>query len=507
MTSTARMRGLLVLIASSALPTWQSAVSRRILNTHCFPLVPAVSVQYAIVIGVEQSDDLPHCPFAADEVRTLAGHLEAIGVAKQHHVQLIGPAATRSAAESRLRRVGQSLRAGDTVWMVFAGPAFCEDGRGYLASADTLADDRAATALAVTDVFHLLTASGATARFLLDAPGLGAVELAALFPAAGPHVTLIASEPGQPSHAAAGRRLWLQLVGDAIAGQAPAALDLGRLTAGSLHHWATKELPRAIRKSMSAPKKQTPALFGLPDAELAAVTATQQKPTTKLDLKQLKRIVFRGQSRGRIKNLAGFQKSFKLPESATPSAQKWTYRLAADDLHREVEETYNALREHLGFKRKDLESTVGNDGLGFIRTPTFDFAVSVSLDPDDPTSVIWRREVSQVTDPDVLRSDGFRVIFGRSLDTLEFGFEKPIDVEELVDRIEDDPPPGTAVRVASDASACDVSVQGFAGRIHVEHASLRIEGPPGLTPDSLVEQFFAFQRRFGGRRGLPALRP
>lgn len=465
-----------------------------------------MSVQYAVLIGVEQSDDLPPCPFAADEVRSLAGHLEAIGLGKAHQVRLVGPAATRSAAESRLRRVGQSLRPADTIWFVFAGPAFREDGRGYLACADTLADDRTATALALADVLHLLTASGATARFLIDAPGLNTDELADLFPATGPHVAFTASEPGQPSHAAAGRRLWLQLVGDAIAGQAPAALDLGRLTAGSLHHWATKELPRVVRKVMSAPKKQTPALFGPPDAELAAVTATPPKAAAKLDLKQLKRIVFRGQSRDRVKNLAGFQKTFKMPESATPSAQKWTYRLAADDVRHEVEETYNALREHLGFKRKDLESTVGNDGLGFIRTPTFDFAVSVSLDPDDPTCVIWRREVSQVTDPDVLRSDGFRRVFSRSLDTLEFGFEKPIDVEELVDRIEDDPPAGTAVRVASDASSCDVTVQGFAGRIHVERASLRIEGPPGLTPDSLVEQFFAFQSRFGGRRGLPALK-
>ena len=51
----------------------------------------------------------------------------------------------------------------------------------------------------------------------------------------------------------------------------------------------------------------------------------------------------------------------------------------ADDLRAQVEETYNALREHLGFKRRDLESTVGSDGLGFIRTPAFDFTVGSRL--------------------------------------------------------------------------------------------------------------------------------
>src|SRR5919108_323017 len=80
-----------------------------------------------------------------------------------------------------------------------AGPPFAEDGRGFLACADTLADDRAATALAVADAFRLLSATGATVRFLLDAPGLSEDELADLFPAAGPHVALTATEADQPS--------------------------------------------------------------------------------------------------------------------------------------------------------------------------------------------------------------------------------------------------------------------------------------------------------------------
>ena len=122
----------------------------------------AVSVRYAVLIGVEESDGLPPCPFAADEVRALAGHLEGVGFAKSHQTLLIGPSATRSAAESRLRRLGTALQARRTSsGSCSPGPAFHEDGRGFLACTDTLADDRAATALAVADVFHLLSAAGA----------------------------------------------------------------------------------------------------------------------------------------------------------------------------------------------------------------------------------------------------------------------------------------------------------------------------------------------------------
>lgn len=464
-----------------------------------------MSVQYAILIGVDQSDGLPPCPFAADEVRSLGGRLESVGFAKAHQTILTGSTATHSAVESRLRRLGKSLQADDVLWFVFAGPAFNESGRSFLSCSDTIEDDRAATSLAVSDAVQLLGANGAALRFLLDAPGLSDNELSELFPTTGTAAALTACEENEPSYSASGRRLWLQLVGDALAAHAPSAIAGNLLRADSLHDWALKELPRTIRKTITSPKTQTPGLFGPPDAVLATVKATAKKPTPQLNLKQLRRIVFRGVTRGKVKGLAGFQKSFKLPEAATPSAQKWIYRLAADNLRIEVEETYNALREHLVFKRKDLESTIGAEGIGFVRTPSFDYSVSVSIDPDDPSSIIWRREVSQVSDADILRSDGFRKVFGGRLETLEFDFEKPIDVEELVDRIEDDPPPGVKVRVASDGSACDVTVQGFAGRVHLERSSLRVEGPPGLTPESLVEQFFAFQGRFGGKKGLPAL--
>jgi hypothetical protein len=247
-------------------------------------------------------------------------------------------------------------------------------------------------------------------------------------------------------------------------------------------------------------------LFGAATTPLATITTQNKKPTATLDLKQLKRVVFRGEAHASVKSLRGFQKNFRLPESASPAAQKMINRLATEDLKADIEDRYNDIREHLGIKRKDLESSIGTDGVAFIRSPTFDYIVSVSINPDEPTSLIWRREVCQITDPDMLRAPGFRTVFGNYLDSLQFDFEKPIDVAALVDRIEDDPPPGVKVRVAADGSRCDVSVQGFAGSIHVERGTLKIVGRPGQSPDSLVEQFFAFHTQFGSKKGLPALK-
>lgn len=465
-----------------------------------------MSKQYALLLGVEASEGLSPCPFAEEEVRAFASQIEFVGFAKDHQFVLSGSTGSRSAAESRLRKVAKLLQSGDTLWFIYAGPAFTASSGSFLACADTLADDREATSLALSDLVRGLSASGATLRVFLDAPGLSDDELHTLFPSDGLSVALTANMQGEKSHAAKGRRLWLQLVGDAFAGKAPKAIADGEITAEALREWAGEELPRAIRKAISFPEAQTPQVFGPGSAFLAKVTLAEKSAASKLDLKKLKRIVFRGEKRDKWKHLAGYQKNFELPTSASPASQKWTHRLAAENLKTIVEETYHALREQLGFKRKDLESTVETDGLAIIRTPAFDFTVSVSLDSEDLSCVIWRREVSQISNADVLRSDGFRKVFGAVLSMLDFEFDKPIDVEALVDRIEDEPPPGVSVRVASDASSCDVTVQGFAGKIHVERSRLRIEGRPGATPDSLVEQFFAFQNQFGGKKGLPKLR-
>src|SRR3954471_24514051 len=103
------------------LPTWRRRVPPRILRgITAIPPGSAVSVASAVLIAVEESADLPPAPFAAEAVRTLAGHLEAVGVATAPETVPVGPAATRSAAESRLRRLGTSLIPGDTIWFVFA---------------------------------------------------------------------------------------------------------------------------------------------------------------------------------------------------------------------------------------------------------------------------------------------------------------------------------------------------------------------------------------------------
>jgi hypothetical protein len=119
----------------------------------------------------------------------------------------------------------------------------------------------------------------------------------------------------------------------------------------------------------------------------------------------------------------------------------------------------------------------------------------VEVNPDDPTAVVWRREVGRLTDPDFVRSEGFAAVFGTAFDKLVFEFAEPVDVAAFVDRIEDRPLEGVKVNVASDSDVAEVKLAGYAGRIAVTRDAVTIEGRTGATA-GLLDQFLRFLEKF-----------
>jgi hypothetical protein len=211
----------------------------------------------------------------------------------------------------------------------------------------------------------------------------------------------------------------------------------------------------------------------------------------------MKRVVFRAESLGKVKDLAGFRKSHSLPDRANDWARKYVNRISAADLKADLDTVFDMIREEFAYKRKDLDVSAERDGLGFIRTPEFEYTISLEVNPDDPTEVIWRREIGRMSGPEFVRSRSFQAVFGSMFDRLVFEFDVPVKVAELVDRIEDSPPEGVKVGVASDANAAEITLAGFAGKVVVMPDAMTIHGRPG-NPASLLEQFLVFLRKFAG---------
>ncbi|MBY0457452.1 MAG: hypothetical protein K2V38_08965, partial [Gemmataceae bacterium] len=342
-------------------------------------------------------------------------------------------------------------------------------------------------------------------------PGLDGVELAELFDESPKCVCLCASAPGERSFESAQlkRGIWRHHLIEAFTGKLRAGVGKdGALVAAALHEYLADAVPRTLVRSYETRPEQTPTLYG--SANGSAVVAELEKVlgpgADLLDPTRMKRVVFRAEAVSEVKNLHGYRKGSTVPDRANEWARKYVNRLAAGDIKLDLDNTFDMVREAFGYKRKDLDVSAERDGVGYIRTPDFEYTVTVSVNEADPSEVVWRREVGRLSGPDFVRGQGFREVFGTMFDKLVFEFGGPVDVAEFVDRIEDSPPEGVKVSVASDSGAAVVALAGFAGRISVTREAVTIEGQPG-NPSSLLEQFLVFLRKFGSLGEPKALPP
>jgi hypothetical protein len=480
-----------------------------------------VSDRWALLVAIDSYQDatLGAVPYAEAGAKAAADTLAAVGYAKKNQFLLVGSHATQGAIWSRVRKLKKLMKKGDELLVWVDAHGFSHKGHGVLAAWDTLPDDLVESGVSVGEVVKELTASkAAQVIFLLDVGAgpkpnaahpadvegqLDFEQLAGLFDDSPKGVCLTATTEAEESLMAPPLKasVWTHLVLEALGGRAAKALTAdGRLTAASLQRHLDDELPRLVRKHFTGPPVQSPRLFGEANggavmADLSPLLAARTGGGL-LDPARLKRIVFRTESRGRVKDLSGFRKTYRTPDSTGPSTRKFIAKCAAEDVRADLDNVYEVIRERFAYKRRDVDTSAGLDGYGSLRTPDFEYTVSVAQDPTSPTDVIWRREVGQVADAGVVRSAEFEAAFGKLFDQLAFEFAVPVDVGDLVDRLEDTPTDGRKVHVDSDGAACEITLTGFAGAVRVERAALTIRGRAGSS-GGLLDQFLAFVSSVG----------
>ena len=469
----------------------------------------------ALLIAIETFFEAgPAIPYAAADASELLQALPAAGYNPEKCLLLAGHRTTKAAIESHLARLPKLLGKPDSLLVLVVSRAFSHRGRGYLACADSILPDLSGTAISLFELIgaiHKTRCPDATVLLDVDpfpipgelAPsGLNEDELKKLFGDSPSCVGLLASAPGERSFESAPLRhgIWRHHLIEAFTGKTRMGVAKdGSLTAAGLHAFLSDAVPRTVLRAYESPQDQTPLLFG--EGNAGAVVAELGKllgaSGDVLDPARMRRVVFRSESSAKVKDLSGFRKSHSLPERANDWARKFVNRIAQPDIKTDLDETFDMIRESFAYKRKDLDVSAERDGLGFIRTPDFEYTVTVEVNPEEPTDVIWRREVSRLADPGFVRSEAFTAVFGTAFDKLVFEFAQPLDVAEFVDRIEENPVEGAKVMVASGSDAAEVKLAGFTGRVSVTRDAVTIEGRSGATA-GLLDQFLIFLRKFSG---------
>jgi hypothetical protein len=484
-----------------------------------------MSISAVFVVGAETHLDPAIRParHVAADATAFAEALSQLGVSAERQIVLVNTAATKTVLESKLRRFRPHMRRDDTLAVYIAGQAFSADGDNYVVAHDTQADDLVATAMPLRAVVDSSAGTAGHIAYFLDLrplrefpepfTDLDESELQNLFGDSRRAAAFVSRSAGEESHAADALKhgVWAHLLLQALAGNAPAALDDERLTPRSLQRYLADELPRTLRQVLESPADQTPMLFGRPPAgwTLADLGPTFRSRRGVLggEGQRLESISLRSETRQRVKDLTGFQKTHTVPDRVRPATERFAAAVAHDDIQADLDAVYAAVREHLGYKRKDVTLTPATEGAGSLRTPDFDYRVTVALVEDDPSRVVWRRDVTNFRRSDVLHRREFQRAFGNAFQVLSFEYAKSLDVAGLVDRFEDAPATGVRIRCAADGSWCEVELAGFPGTLRVEGNRLDVLALRIAGAGALWAAFEAFQRLFSraaAPRQLPA---
>lgn len=483
---------------------------------------------YAVLIGVEHGVDqaMPGPDFAAADVRALKNVLEKIGYLRKDTIVLAGKGATKTAVEARLQSLFDRAHTHPgSLFFYYAGPGFSVDGINYLACRDTSADDLEGTSIGLDGLLRLIgQAPFSQVQFYLDAgtstsPASSMAGSRAISPlseeslttsiaAAERLVLFSACRFHEPSYASLNLKhgIWAYHVLEALSGKAPELLtEAGSLSARSLQDFLDERIPRTLRDTYNdRRKRQTPWLGGENQedfrvADLMAI-AGRSTPSFGALAAVVKDFSFRRQERIRVKTLSGFRQGLHhSPKWSSRQAEEFVARIAHGEIEADLDARFAEIRQNLGYRRRQVEVRPPGDGDASIRTPDFQYTISVALD-EDPALVVITRELSDIHRPEILADERLARTFDETFDSVRLIFDRPIEIEDLVDLAEASRMP---VAYPPDCSSCTIqAADGATIRVTGSHLLLRYPG--GRTLERLTRGLDQIIHLFPKSDSLPA---
>lgn len=203
--------------------------------------------------------------------------------------------------------------------------------------------------------------------------------------------------------------------------------------------------------------------------------------------------------RDQVRRLPAFnKKTHKVPDEVNSRTEAFVAKIAAQPVREDLDRVFAALRSAFRFKRAEIESTDWDAGSGAITTPYFRYVSSVSQDEQVAEEVVWKRDISQITDLDQVLTENFAEAFGEVFDTVEFAPDTPIDLEEVVDRVESIEDERVWIDYDRHLTWCEVTLEDCDEKVRITQDSFRIIHGQSQSPRVLVDSLFRIQNRLLG---------
>jgi hypothetical protein len=245
------------------------------------------------------------------------------------------------------------------------------------------------------------------------------------------------------SHKALSHGVWSHFLIQSLKGDAPGGVyQKGYLMAGSLQKYLHDNTYEYLQKFTTEKKVQTPMQFGITSGDFIVENINPifdhraaKKLAESLNLESicLLRVVD-----GPIKNLRGFdkKKGHFIPDRIGTNQDQFVKVISGDMVKNEITEISLAIKNKLKYTRKQLKSDF-QDGYGWLETPDFHYTVEVRQSADDSTMYELVRQIDNMEDDSMINNPLFNEVFDNWFTSLRFEFDKPIDVEEWIDKFEE----------------------------------------------------------------------
>lgn len=457
---------------------------------------------HALLIGVEtywDSELLPNVAYAEADVSAIRKALVRIGYREENVTLLVGEDATKAAIEEHVRSLVETrLEADDTLLFFFVGHGLAVKRANFLACWDTRFQDLRGTGIDLSALVREFRRSpGTHIQLYLDctrgdfanAPRMSEATLEKAFGGAEHWACFSASQFDQTSHSSGRlkRGIWTHHLIQALTGAAPEILvDHRFLTAGKLQDYLNDKIPLTIRDTLKTRQVQTPWYAGNPVrdfliADLSPVVK-RKGAATPAKSNPAKEFVLRSEDRVAVRGLMGFKPGVhRAPKVLDRRSEDWVNDLAQADLESDLAEKHKSIRANMNYTRKQIEVFPPKGGFGSIRTPDFQYTISVALE-GDPVEAVFTREVSDIRHPDILTDDGFTAIFDPTFQSIRLSFEERVKVEDLIDKAEAQQIP---IDYPHDCSSCSFKVPDR-GQIQVTEDHLSLTYPTGMPLEQLT---------------------
>ncbi len=198
----------------------------------------------------------------------------------------------------------------------------------------------------------------------------------------------------------------------------------------------------------------------------------------------------------RFKELRGFEKRHRVPQTVSAGDMQFVATLAEPQLHADLDKVFADLRSAFALKRRGISVSGPADGGGTIETPFFNYEIAVSQLESDPSRVVWRRSITDIRHPENVFDERFENVFGTQFSILEVATAEPLDLETIVDHVEDAELDSVKIDYDKELTWCEIQVAGSVAAVRIHSNSIRVSSRKDVSPRELLEAFVDVQQQF-----------